>query len=128
MTFDDGYADNLLGRRTHPRPPRRPATVFVSSGHIDGRREFWWDELERLVLGPGARCRSESRSKTPEGEFSATLLESGTYTPEDAHRDAGWNVLDPSANERQRLYKDLAAFLRPLSAADREASPRSCGQ
>lgn len=48
VTFDDGYADVL--HRAKPLLERFgvPATVFVSSGALGGR-EFWWDELERLV-------------------------------------------------------------------------------
>jgi len=29
-----------------------PATVFVVSGKIDSPREFWWDDLERILLTP----------------------------------------------------------------------------
>ena len=27
-----------------------PATLFVVTGALDGAREFWWDDLERIVL------------------------------------------------------------------------------
>jgi len=30
-----------------------PATFFVSTGTLGTREEFWWDELERIVLGQG---------------------------------------------------------------------------
>ena len=26
-----------------------PATIFVTTGHVRSGREFWWDELERLI-------------------------------------------------------------------------------
>ena len=29
-----------------------PATVFVTSGAVDSTQEFWWDELEQLLLRP----------------------------------------------------------------------------
>jgi peptidoglycan/xylan/chitin deacetylase (PgdA/CDA1 family) len=51
ITFDDGYHDNvgaadLLGDL--------PATLFVSTGHIDEGRPFWWDEIRRvLAAGSG---------------------------------------------------------------------------
>ncbi len=50
VTFDDGYADNLL--QAKPLLERRrqvPATVFVASGHLGGT-EFWWDELAEILL------------------------------------------------------------------------------
>jgi peptidoglycan/xylan/chitin deacetylase (PgdA/CDA1 family) len=51
VTFDDGYAD--LATRALPALRRAgvPATAFIVSG-ADGRREFWWDALERVLLGP----------------------------------------------------------------------------
>ena len=27
-----------------------PATVFVATGKVDGETEFWWDELEGLLI------------------------------------------------------------------------------
>ncbi len=52
ITFDDGYADNF----THAYPlltaAQIPATIFVSSDQIDKPHEFWWDELERILLLP----------------------------------------------------------------------------
>jgi peptidoglycan/xylan/chitin deacetylase (PgdA/CDA1 family) len=50
VTFDDGYADVL----THAKPLleryRIPATVFVTTDYLG--REFWWDELARLLSPP----------------------------------------------------------------------------
>jgi peptidoglycan/xylan/chitin deacetylase (PgdA/CDA1 family) len=50
VTFDDGYADVL----THAKPLleryRIPATVFVATDYLG--REFWWDELARLLQPP----------------------------------------------------------------------------
>jgi len=50
ITFDDGYADNLL--EAYPVLERNgiPATVFVTSGFVGSDRELWWDELDRVLL------------------------------------------------------------------------------
>jgi peptidoglycan/xylan/chitin deacetylase (PgdA/CDA1 family) len=58
VTFDDGYLDNLT--RAVPLLERHdvPATVFVTSGYVGSGREFWWDELDRLVLGAGILPRA----------------------------------------------------------------------
>ncbi|MGA2112206.1 MAG: polysaccharide deacetylase family protein [Anaerolineales bacterium] len=50
LTFDDGYADNFT--RVLPLLKRYsvPATVFVATGYLDGKREFWWDALQRIVF------------------------------------------------------------------------------
>jgi len=52
LTFDDGYADNLGEAKPLLEAAGVPATVFISTGRLDGRREFWWDELEQLLLTP----------------------------------------------------------------------------
>jgi peptidoglycan/xylan/chitin deacetylase (PgdA/CDA1 family) len=55
ITFDDGYADNLYEVRRLLARFDTPATFFIATGWIGERREFWWDELERIVarLHPG---------------------------------------------------------------------------
>ena len=56
ITFDDGYADNLHEAARLLMRSDTPATFFLATGYIGGTREFWWDELERLVYQPtGAR-------------------------------------------------------------------------
>jgi peptidoglycan/xylan/chitin deacetylase (PgdA/CDA1 family) len=50
ITFDDGYADNFLNALPILEEYEVPATFFVSSGYINRNVEFWWDELERIIL------------------------------------------------------------------------------
>ena len=49
ITFDDGYTDNLYTAKPLLEKYEIPATVFICTGYIG--KEFWWDELERLVIG-----------------------------------------------------------------------------
>jgi peptidoglycan/xylan/chitin deacetylase (PgdA/CDA1 family) len=51
ITFDDGYADNALEALPILEEVGVPATFFVCTGTIGTTREFWWHELERLILG-----------------------------------------------------------------------------
>lgn len=50
ITFDDGYADNALEALPILEEVGVPATFFVSTGTIGTRSEFWWHELERIIL------------------------------------------------------------------------------
>ena len=50
LTFDDGYADNLHAALPRLAAARIPALLFLTTGAIGQRREYWWDELARLVL------------------------------------------------------------------------------
>ena len=53
VTFDDGYADNLVNAKPLLERYGIPATIFLTTGYLNGKREFWWDELDRLLLQPG---------------------------------------------------------------------------
>jgi peptidoglycan/xylan/chitin deacetylase (PgdA/CDA1 family) len=50
VTFDDGYADNLVYAAPIAQRYGVPITVYVSSGLVGDPRGFWWDRLARLVL------------------------------------------------------------------------------
>lgn len=50
VTFDDGYADNALEALPILEETGLPATFFVSTGTIGTTEEFWWHELERIIL------------------------------------------------------------------------------
>lgn len=52
ITFDDGYIDNFTQALPILEEYEIPATIFVSAGNIDTSKEFWWDELERIILKP----------------------------------------------------------------------------
>ena len=53
ISFDDGYADNLHNAGPLLQRYETPATFFITTGGIDSRNEFWWDELERIVFRSG---------------------------------------------------------------------------
>src|SRR5262245_47936593 len=50
VTFDDGYADNLYEAKPLLERFAAPATIFVATAPLEHPREFWWDELERILL------------------------------------------------------------------------------
>ncbi len=50
ITFDDGYADFYENAFPVLEKYKIPATIFISTEHIDRDDEFWWDALEGLVF------------------------------------------------------------------------------
>jgi len=116
ITFDDGYADNLLDAAPILARHAVPATFYVSSGFVEEGRPFWCDEVERLVLAPGTLPRS-GRLSAGDVALSFDLGGFSHYTAEQARLDAPWTVLDPATNPRQALYAELCAFVRPLPVA-----------
>nr|WP_199000989.1 polysaccharide deacetylase family protein [Flavobacterium sp. ASV13] len=45
ITFDDGYADNLLNALPILEKYQIPATIFVTTLNINTKKEFWWDRF-----------------------------------------------------------------------------------
>lgn len=102
LTLDDGYADSLTTALPILEAHGAPATVFVCSGYLDGKREFWWDELERVVLTDGRPAPPVSIETPGARPF---------------HREASTNRAD--------LYHDLCSYVEPLAAVARESAMAS---
>ena len=45
ITFDDGYKDNFKNAYPILKKHGIPATMFLTSGPIDRREPFWWEEI-----------------------------------------------------------------------------------
>ncbi|MBF0490299.1 MAG: polysaccharide deacetylase family protein [Candidatus Omnitrophica bacterium] len=50
ITFDDGYSDNFKFAQPILNKYDIPATFFITTGAINSKEEFWWDEIGRLIL------------------------------------------------------------------------------
>lgn len=121
ITFDDGYADNLQEAKPLLARYGIPATVFVTAGAIDDHREFWWDELERLLLQPGT-LPEVLELKIADQIHCWHLDTATTYRDSDAQQHSHWNVLiDSNPTPRHQAYRELSSLLRPLADANRQA-------
>jgi peptidoglycan/xylan/chitin deacetylase (PgdA/CDA1 family) len=120
ITFDDGYADNLHNVKPLLERHDVPATVFVASGAVEMIREFWWDELERLLLQPGQLPETlEWRVNGTMDKFE--LAEAARYTEAEQRGHRDWNLAsqdDPSA--RHQVFRLLYRQLYALPAADKQ--------
>ncbi len=121
ITFDDGYTDNFTQAAPLLQASRLPATVFVATANLDTPQEFWWDELERLLLLPGKV--PETLTLAVHNQPICWKLGAATvYSKQDAEKYCAWNVLSPDTpTPRHRLYRELHGLLYPLDAATREA-------
>jgi peptidoglycan/xylan/chitin deacetylase (PgdA/CDA1 family) len=114
VTFDDGYYDNFNKAKPLLECFDIPATVFVAAGYVGEKREFWSDELERLLLHPGTL--PPSLQLTINGKLYQWNLAEGAFYSEEAYeRHRVWNVRKKELfGPRQRLYAALHRLIRPL--------------
>ncbi|NEQ79828.1 MAG: polysaccharide deacetylase family protein [Moorea sp. SIO2I5] len=120
ITFDDGYADNFYNAKPLLKRYDIPATVFVTTGGIGHSREFWWDELDRLLLQPG--ILPEILQLNINGStYTWELGKAAYYSQADYQFYRHWSasgIEDPSF--RHTLYRSLYELLYPLSTHKRE--------
>ena len=92
VTFDDGYADNLHQASPRLASARVPATLFLATGFVGQRHEYWWDELARgILLGTGA---VDAEVKIGRERILLVLR--------DGHeRDSGWRAWQQPRTDRQ---------------------------
>ncbi len=121
VTFDDGYADNLHHAKPALEQYEVPATVFVTTGALGQQREFWWDELDRLLLQPGVLPESvELRIRGRKHRWD--LGEAARYDDATADRYRRWRGWQKNATARHRLYRSLWALLRQLPEVERQTA------
>ncbi len=114
VTFDDGYFDNLEFAKPLLDRCAVLATVFVVTGHMGAGREFWWDDLERMLLLP--------RKLPPvlDLDMGSTVLHWSIKDECDAS-DPAWNVARSPLHTRQGVYLTLMNELSCLAPAQRDA-------
>ncbi len=123
LTFDDGYADNLHEAKHLLEKFDIPATVFVTAGAVKQEREFWWDELDHILLNPSI-LPPELNLSIGDKEYCWALENGQEYTETQRNLDRHWNTLNlmdlDRINPRYRIYIGLLQLLKPLSEDDRQ--------
>lgn len=92
ITFDDGYADNLENAIPILERNKVPATFFISTSLLDTENEFWWDQLERLILD----------SKHSEVRFNISDIKTG----------CDWSTKTEAS--KKILYKDIQPLIKDM--------------
>ena len=119
ITFDDGYADNLYNAKPLLERYDIPATMFVTSGYLGSKREFWYDGLERIFLH--GEILPEKLRLQINGHWREWYVGPAVGWSDGAYRNfREWNISrkdDPSM--RHSLYRSLFQILHPLPDGER---------
>ncbi len=122
VTFDDGYADNLYNAKPILDRFDVPGTVFVTTSYIGSDREFWWDDLERLLLLPGRLPETLGLTIGPtthQWDINGAAL----YTEDDYQQHRVWCVETPgNPTTRHHAYRQLCELLKSVPSEAREAA------
>jgi peptidoglycan/xylan/chitin deacetylase (PgdA/CDA1 family) len=114
VTFDDGYADNLLAL-SMLEAQDVPATIFFVSSAVGNPHAFWWDLLTRVFLETPNLPRQlllDAGGKL----LRYDLGDAATYGPADLSRSARWRAdFDPPGDARQRTYLEVWSHLIGLA-------------
>ena len=103
ITFDDGYACNAKTAAPILEAHEVPATFFVTTGPVTTGQEFWWDELQRIVLDSSV----ERIQLTMEPE--SVLINLGERS-----NSMGWRPSSAPSGPRQQAYMKLWHAVRAL--------------
>lgn len=115
ITFDDGYADNLHVAAPIIERHRASATVFVATGIVGARGEFWWDDAERVAATPLTLGVPAPVPGVP-------------WNGEDGRGPVAepWNLTCSGARSaRESLLAGLSAMLHDMEPAARDAAVAS---
>jgi peptidoglycan/xylan/chitin deacetylase (PgdA/CDA1 family) len=111
VTFDDGYADNYHYAKPILEKAGVPATVFAVSSSVSAQTEFWWDAIERALLGH----KGSLTLQLDLAGVSRTWVLSG-----DPGDFPDWTVLDPfDPTPRHTAYREIMPLVKPLTPSER---------
>lgn len=119
ITFDDGYADNHWAARPLLEAYGLPATFFIATGYIGQHREFWWDELERALLGPN-ELPAKLSLQIGTTHFERELGEARRYDPRTESQQRQVKPWEARPTSRIGFYYALWQRLLPLPHDERQ--------
>lgn len=99
LTFDDGYADNVIHALPILEKHQLEALFYIATGTLGTSEEFWWDAVERIVL--------LSDVQPEEKEFELNSIR--------------YDLQQLTNTKRDKLYNDLLPALRKTASQQRDA-------
>ncbi len=119
LTFDDGYVDNFTTAFPLLTEKSVPATIYMTSCHIDSESNFWWDQLESIFLRP-SRLPSRLSLKAGSQHFEWDLREATEYSPEQFELDRETIAWTANPGTRMALFYEVWKTLWPLQPQQRD--------
>jgi peptidoglycan/xylan/chitin deacetylase (PgdA/CDA1 family) len=118
ITFDDGYADNFLEAKPLLEKHKCPATFYIATKFIGSGKQFWWDELESIMLSsnylpPVLNFKLNGK----DFHFDNNL---GKLTSEDVVKHKQWVWPDNAPTARCELYLSVWETLIGMNHSDIE--------
>jgi peptidoglycan/xylan/chitin deacetylase (PgdA/CDA1 family) len=104
ITFDDGYLSTATSAAPVLEEHDLPATIFLPADLIEQGRPFWWDELQRIVLGSTGESLHVDDQQINLGQKTET--------------DADWRPFAEPKTARQRAFHRIWALLRHKPPAE----------
>jgi glycosyltransferase involved in cell wall biosynthesis/peptidoglycan/xylan/chitin deacetylase (PgdA/CDA1 family) len=126
ITFDDGYCDVLQAASLLERHDI-PATAFLSTGYIEDAKEFWWDELERILLSPiylPEVLEVDLQGVTRRWELG--VQQEREWSRETSQKN--WRAGNTPPSKCHKAYEELSALLCELDHPERDALLRELRQ
>jgi peptidoglycan/xylan/chitin deacetylase (PgdA/CDA1 family) len=121
VTFDDGCVNHLETAKPLLESCDVPATMFVTTELAAAGTEYWWDELEGLLLRPGV-VPSRLELKLGGRHLSYDLGESATYTRQAFDSLSSWKAWEEPPTRRHSLCVLLEPWLKSMSEEERTAT------
>jgi len=113
ITFDDGFADNYSNAAPMLEWLKLPATFYIPTNAINTHQQFWWEDLQTIVLQSDELPQKVSLSLNGNDfrfQFRRDHVLKGKLTQEIKY----WRANMPIPNERIQLYYDLWKTIQPL--------------
>jgi len=119
VCFDDGYTDNYVTALPLLKKYHVPATFFITSKNINTTNEFWWDELEYIIMQfPNLPAELTFEWK---GNILNYHLKNECVLNEDVLlKNRNYKASLAPVSLRSELYFMLWKFLSPLQADELE--------
>jgi peptidoglycan/xylan/chitin deacetylase (PgdA/CDA1 family) len=111
LTFDDGYLDNFTQAVPILEKYQLPATFYITTGSIGTKDQFWWDQLQDLILLNETLPKKFQLTLNNES-FNLDLGDAYQLNQNLKDQIKSWKADQPSTNKRAELYFTLWKTLR----------------